>query len=156
MDPVSFVASLLTLLGAAGQTCEFLYNFIHDISELPHEIRSQAVKLQCLHQQFSALVGLYSRDDLPPELRLDPHLEQNLRNFLESVLNIQNRIQNISTRLHESRAHRLRERVAWLSSDRRLRKFYSSLDEWMKIFSTAVSTTQLFVTPNLRLPPLPY
>lgn len=145
MDPASFAASLLTLLGAAGATCEFVYNFILDVSEAPDEIHSQAIKLRCLHQSISSLVGLYGRDDLPPELQLDPFLENHIRKFLKDIRNIETKIKRSSTRLDGSRKHHLRERLTWLSSDRRLRKFYSSLDDWVKIFSTTVSTTKLFV-----------
>ena len=145
MDPASFAASLLTLLGAAGATCEFVYNFILDIADVPDEIRSQAIKLQCLHQSISTLVNLYRRDDPPPELQIDPFLERNIRIFLDDVRKVETEIKNSSERLNESRSSRLWARLVWLSSDRRLRKFYSSLDDWMRIFSTAVSTTNLFV-----------
>ena len=152
MEPVSFTASLLTLLGAAVATCELTYNFILDISHVPDEIRSQAIKLQCLHQSISALLDLYSRDDLPPELEINPFLERNLHIFLDETHEVEVKIQISSKKLDESRTRRLWERVTWLSSDRRLRKFYASLDDWMKIFSTAVSATNLFVNPSL--PPL--
>ena len=148
MDPVSFAASLLTLLGAAGATCEFVYNFILDISNVPDEIRLQAIKLRCLHQSISTLVSFYRRDDLPPELQLDPFLERNVRNFLDNVRGVEAKFQNSSARLDRSRTCHLLEKLTWLSSDRQLRKFYSSLDDWMIIFSTAVSTTELFVVPR--------
>jgi hypothetical protein len=149
MDPVSVAASLLTLLGAAGATCEFVYNFILDIADIPDEIRSQAIKLQCLHQSISTLLDIYRRDDLPPELQIDPFLERNIRIFLDDVRKVETKIQSSSQRLDGSRTRRLWERLTWLSSDRRLRKFYGSLDDWIKIFSTTVSTTNLFAT----LPP---
>lgn len=155
MDPVSFAASLLTLLGAAGATCEFTYNFILDISDVPDEIRSHAIKLRCLHQSISTLMNLYGRDDLPPEMQLDPFLERNVRHFLDNVRVVETKFRNSSVRLDRSRTRHLLERLKWLSSDRQLRKFYSSLDDWILIFSAAVSTTKLFVVPRPLIRLLP-
>jgi len=149
MEPVSFAASLVALLGAAGSTCEFTYNFILDIGQVPHEIQSQAIKLQCLHESISTLLDFYSRDDLPPGLKINPFLESKLRIFLDETRDVENQIKNRSKNLDESRTRRLWERVTWLSSDRTLRKFYASLDDWLKIFSTAVASTNLYVQTQL-------
>ncbi|KAF1841331.1 ankyrin [Cucurbitaria berberidis CBS 394.84] len=143
MDPVSFAASLVTLLGVAGKTSEFVYNFILDIRDVPKEIRSQAIKLQCLHQTLTALWSLYGTSSMTPELQLDPVLEDHIRIFLSEIQTLENKIRERSTKLSGSRRQHMKERLIWLSSDRELRKFYTSLDNWSQIFSTAVSTTNL-------------
>jgi hypothetical protein len=147
MDPVSLAASLVTLLAAAGAICEFAYNFILDISEVPDEVHTQAIKIRCIRQSFSSLVRFYERSDLPPELHLDPFLENSIRNFLKDISVFETEMVRKSTGLVKSRTRHLKERLTWLSSDRRVRKFYSALDDWMKIFSAAVHTTELFVNP---------
>jgi hypothetical protein len=145
MDPTSFVASVLTLLGAAGASCEFLYNFILDISELPDEIHSQARKLQCLKLSISNLIKIYEQDAAPAEVHLDPFLKAQLQIFLHETGKIETKIRRSSFRLDQSRAHHLRESLLWISSNRRMRKFYSTLDDWLKIFSTAATETQMYV-----------
>jgi hypothetical protein len=148
MDPTSFVASLITLLGAASASCEFCYNFILDISELPDEIRAQAVKIQCLKQSISDLVNLYEQGSMPAEFRMDPLLEVHIHKFVDDVQEIEAKMRRSSVQVDRSRVHRLRARLSWISSNRRMRKFYTSLDEWMRIFSAALSKTELFVCKN--------
>jgi len=145
MDPTSFAASVLALLTAAGASCEFLYNFILDISEAPEEIHVQAIKLQCLHQSISSLIELYEGEDALPELHLDGLLKDHIYKFLDYTHTIKRRVSESSIQLGKGRVHQLRERLSWLLSDRRMRKFYNSLDDWLRIFSTAVQRTQLCV-----------
>jgi hypothetical protein len=145
MDPVSFAASLVTLLGVASATSKFIYNFILDIRDVPDEIHSQAIKLQCLRQTMDVLISLCVPNTSVPELQLDPFLELNLRRFLGELQAIEGRLKECSLKLKGSRKQHAWERLNWLSSDRKLRKFYASLDTWMQIFSTAVATQSLFV-----------
>ena len=145
MDPTSFAASVLTLLGAAGASCEFIYNFMLDISELPEEIHSQARKLHCLKQSISNLIKIYEQNAAPHELYLDPFLKEQLKRFLDDTGEIESRIRKSSSRLDQSRAYHIWERLSWISSNRQMRKFYSTLDEWLKIFSTAATETQMYL-----------
>jgi hypothetical protein len=144
MDPASFAASVVTLLAAASATSEFVYNFILDIDDVPDEIRSQAVKLQCLNSILSMLMYLYKQNEKDPDFQLDPFLRDHLESFKDEVGILEERLKASSARLEGSRKQRLWARLKWLSSDRELRKFYNKLDEWTKIFMTAVNITQLF------------
>ncbi|KAH6642480.1 hypothetical protein C7974DRAFT_409034 [Boeremia exigua] len=146
MEPVSSVASILTLLAAAGSTCDFVYNFMLNIREVPEEIHSQAIKLRCLHQSIAALLAIYSHRAISPDLQLGHIFENSFREFLLEVKDLENRIQKSSTLVKSSRTQRVWERLTWLSSDRQLRKFYNSLDDWVRIFSMEVQTTQMSVT----------
>lgn len=143
MDPISFTASVLTLLGAAGGSCKFLYNFILDISDAPDEILSQNVKLRGLHQTILNLIRVYDSGDLPPELALDPALRMNILHFIKEIDIIKSKIQSKGNALGKGRVHLLWERVKWLLSDRQLHKFYSSLDNWNMIFTNAVNATEM-------------
>lgn len=149
MEPASFAASILTLLAAAGATTEFVYNFILDIENIPEDIHSQAIKLQCLHQAFSSLVDTYTSDASLSEVRLDPYLQGHLELFTIEIHELERKFRRSSTGLSSGRKQQLLARLKWLSSDRELRKFNSKLDDWMKIFSTAVHTTQMFVIISL-------
>lgn len=147
MDPVSFSASVLTLLAAAGQTCSFVHNFIIDISGAPSEIIDQTVKLQCLQRTISQLIQAYGA--LPSDLQLDPDLIYHLLKFNQEIKQVRTRIQNSSVGLERNRTRHLWERCRWLLSDRQLYKFYKSLDQWNMIFSQAASTIHLWVAASV-------
>lgn len=149
MDPVSFAASLVTLLGLASAATEIVYNSILDIRDAPKEIRSQAVKLQCLHKTLRDLLAQYTRYAGNAQLYIDPLLEDNLREFLGDIQDLEVKLKNSSSKMSGSRKQHLRERLTWLSSDRKLRKFYDSLDEWNGIFNAAIKKTHGYAVPNI-------
>jgi hypothetical protein len=148
MDPVSFAATLVTLLGLTGATTQSVYNFILDIHEAPNEIRIQVIKLQCLHEIITTLMARYGSTTTSPQLGFDPLLETHLRRFLCDIQGLEIKLKNCSARISGSRTQHFWERMTWLMSDRKLRKFYASLDDWMRIFSAAVDLTQLYITPS--------
>jgi hypothetical protein len=152
MEPASFAASILTLIAAAGATTEFVYNFILDIENIPEEIHSQAIKLQCLHQTFSTLMDTYTNDALHAEVQLDPYLQSHLKLFVVAIHDLEKKLRRSSTSLSGGRKQHLWARMKWLSTDRELRKFYDKLDDWMRIFLTAIHTTEMFkITVSLFL-----
>lgn len=155
MDPASFSASILALLGAAGGSCKFIYNFILDISDAPADIHSQTVKLRCLHQTISNLIWVYDNPDLPPDLQMDPTLRLHIINFVHEIETIKAKIQSKACALEKGRAHRLWARLKWLSSDRQLHKFYDSSDHWNTIFSQAVSRTKLEISMRILTQTIP-
>lgn len=151
MDPASFAASILTLLAAAGATSEYVYNFMLDIEEIPDEIRSHAIKLQCLHQAISSLMNLYRVNASVAEFQLDPFFAGHLQSFQVEIHELEVRLRASSAKLNGSRKEHFLVRLKWLSSDRHLRKFYGKLDDWLKIFLTTVHTTELSVIYTSRL-----
>ncbi|ORY06033.1 hypothetical protein BCR34DRAFT_41658 [Clohesyomyces aquaticus] len=154
MDPVGFVASILTLLAAAGATTEFVYNALLDIRDAPDDIRSHAIKLRCVHQSISGLMRLYRDRTLDPELQLDPFLKKHLTLFLHETSDIETRLKKSSDMLSGTKRQYVKERLSWLSTDRRLHKFYDNLDIYLKIFETEALTTSLFVFPLVKCRPL--
>lgn len=147
MDPISFSASILTLLGAAGGSCNFIYRFILDISDAPADIHSHSVKLRCLHHTISNLIRVYEHTDLPLDLHMDPMLRVHIVDFVDEIGKIKAKIESKGRMLEKGRTHHIWARLKWLSSDRQLHKFYDSLDHWNTIFSQAVSVTKLCVNP---------
>ncbi|KAF2821773.1 hypothetical protein CC86DRAFT_373556 [Ophiobolus disseminans] len=83
------------------------------------------------------------------EFQLDPFFAGHLQSFKEEIHDLRERLKASSTKLNGSRKQHLWVRLKWLSSDRELRKFYSKLDDWMKIFLTAVHTTELKLLTKL-------
>jgi hypothetical protein len=143
MDPISFSASLLTLLGAAGGSCKFVYNFILDISDAPSDIHSHTVKLRCLQRTISTLIRVYSHAGLPPDLQIDPTLQMYIVDFVQEIEAIKEKIEERQRSLDRGPARHLWERLKWVSSDRQLHKFYQNLDHWNTIFKQAVDATNL-------------
>jgi hypothetical protein len=146
MDPVSFAASLVTLLGLAGAASKSVYSFILDIHDVPVELRSQATKLQSLHGVLSVLVAFYEIPRTDTQAQLDPFLEDQLRRFLNEIQGLEAKLNELNLKLNGSGRRHLRERLRWLCTDRELRKFLASLDSWMQIFCMAVATTNMFVS----------
>jgi len=147
MDPVSISASLVTLLAAGAASCRFVYEFVRGISDGPLEINSQAAKLKCLLQSMSDIVDVYTT--LSSELNLEPQLELQIRRAIRDIRATETRIRIKSLKLADSRLQNFRERCLFLSTDRRIKKLYSSLDQWNNIFSQATSTVQMLVYPPI-------
>jgi hypothetical protein len=151
MEPASFAASILTLLAAAGAASEFVYNFILDIDDIPEEIHSQAIKIQCLHGTFTSLINMYTHDTQLSEVQLDPFFQAHLESFMSEIHALETKLRRSSTKMSSSRKQQVWAKLKWLSSDRKLRKFYSKLDDWMRVFLTALHTTEMF---NITAPTL--
>lgn len=143
-DPISFTASVLTLLAAAGGSCKFLYNFVLDIQDTPVEIQTQTIKLRCLHQTISNVIRVY--DGLPQEIQLESHVRSDIVGFIEEIENIKTSVHEKDRKLNLGRMHHWKEKLKWLSYDRQITKFYSSLDQWEKVFLSVASTINTYVT----------
>jgi hypothetical protein len=143
MDPISFTASLLTLITAAGQSCKVISEFVLDIHDAPKDIHAQSNKLQCLQQSFRHLFGVFIA--LPPDLQLDTVLQQNLVSFTQEIDSFTTKVQGMGIRLDQGRVQHAWERVKWLASDRDLKRFNQSLDHWDRVFAAAATAAQLYL-----------
>ena len=141
MDPISATSSILTLLGAAGGSCKFLFDFLLNLAEAPRDIRTQNERLGCIHETITTLIQTYSQ--LPSEFQFQPYLKSGLVAFTNKLGKIRAKIETRSTLLQKGRIRSLDESFKWLFYDRKLRKFLASLDEWDMILSQAVMASQL-------------
>jgi hypothetical protein len=139
-DPISATASVLTMLGAAGGTSKFLYNLIVDIADAPSEIRAHMIRFECLNRTLSTLIQTYGSlpQDIPPDTVLCDRLSQ----FLEEAERIRTKFQGKT----EASTFGIRERCRWLYSDRHLKKFLASLQQWDMIFTQAILAVQTYVS----------
>jgi hypothetical protein len=140
MDPVSATASILTLLGAAGGSCKFLFNFLHDLSDAPHDIQVQNKKLGCLYETLTALSQMYAQ--LPADFQSHPHLQGKLLEFAQDLGKVRGRIEVKTTALGKGRRHKVQESFKWLFFDRQLKKLFDSLDHWDMVLSQAMMASQ--------------
>jgi len=135
LDPISATASVITLLGAAGQTCKVLYNFFLDIADAPSEIRDHSIRLECLHRTLSTLVQVYS--ELPENVPTDAPLCSRITEFMKEAEKARDKFSG-----RDCSPLSIRERLRWFSSDRQLRKFFTSLTQWDIIFTQAILAAQ--------------
>lgn len=142
MDPISFTASLLTLITAAGQSCKVISEFVLDIHDAPKDIYAQSIKLQCLQQSFHHLLSVFAA--LPPDLQLDTVLQQNVISFTQEIDRFTAKVQGMGIRMDQGRVQHAWERVRWLASDRDLKRFNQSLDHWDRVFAAAAAAAQLY------------
>jgi len=140
MDPVSAVASVLTLLVAAESSCKFIYEFVHNIVEAPVEIQAHITKLESLDRTLSTLLQIYS--SLPHDTPVDTILISRIKDFLGELKIVQQKIGANNSWESLGRGQRIRARCKWLSSDRWLQKFFASLEQWNIIFSQAILAVQ--------------
>ncbi|RYN49030.1 hypothetical protein AA0114_g6842 [Alternaria tenuissima] len=141
MDPISFTASLLTLITVAGQSCKVISEFVLDIHDAPKDIYAQSIKLQSLQQSFDYLLSVFSA--LPPDLQLDTVFQQNLVSFTQEIDGFTAKVKEMGIRMGQGRVQHAWERVKWLASDRDLKRFNQSLDHWDRVFAAAAAAAQL-------------
>ena len=110
----------------------------------------QAIKLKCLEGSISDLLQFYEQNQALAEVHMDPFLRNHLSKFRDDTEKIEKKIKKRSTKLDQSRAWHIRERLSWISSNRQMRKFSSSLDDWMAILSIATTKTKLYVTTHIQ------
>jgi ankyrin repeat protein len=135
MEPISATASVLTLLGAIGGTLKFVYNTIVDISDAPHEIQMQSKKLRSLYGVITCLVQVY--ENLPAEHTAGLQIS-GIEDFVHDLGLLKLKLEAKSSKLQNSQAHRIRESCKWLLLDRRMKKFFDSLDEWNIVLTQAL------------------
>ncbi|CAI6340834.1 unnamed protein product [Periconia digitata] len=149
MDPVSASASILTLVGAAGGSCKFLHSFILDIADAPREIRISNQKLCCLARSFDCLTNVYSK--VPSHYRIDSTVVHELELFIQEIFTINKVVKSKAASLiDEGSVKQLWHSFRWLLFDRRLQKFFASLEHWNIVFSQAVAISQLSLLTNIE------
>jgi hypothetical protein len=140
MDPVSAVASIITLLAAAGSSCRFLHDFIHTLAEAPAEMQSQNTRLESLHRAFSNLLQIYS--SLPQDTPVDTVLTSRINEFIREISTVKERVVANNVLITPGRRHNIRARFKWLASDHQLQKFLASLQQWNVVFSQEMLAVQ--------------
>lgn len=141
MDPLSASASILTILGAAGGSVKFLHQFILDFKDTPTELRSYSSHLECLHCTITCLMQVY--DNLPPTFRLDARIAGWAAEFMEETTAVRSILEKKVVSMSEGRGQRVRESLRWMLFDRKVRKFFASLEHWNMIFSHAAAASQM-------------
>jgi hypothetical protein len=142
MDPVSTIASVLTLLGAAGGTIKFIHSSITAIIEAPDDTKRQNRRIECLSITLTNVVR--ACEQLPDEFRLDLKL-CGIEEFIVDTKSIEAKLTAKRIRTTSSTMLKFHESCKWLLSDREFKRFFESVDHWNTILSQALWALQMSV-----------
>ena len=141
MEPLGLAASILTVLAAAGGSCKYLHNILLDLTEAPHDVQVQAMKLKCLEITVQQLIQAYQK--LPQGFQIEPWLHEEFEKFERQVTRMKTKMENRAGLMIESRRKRWRESCKSILFDREMNKFLVSVDHWSLVMAHAASSAQL-------------
>jgi hypothetical protein len=141
MDPFSASASLLTILGAAGSSIKCIHQLVLNFKDAPADIEGYRNHLECLYQTITCLTRVYKT--LPPDFQLDARISRCLREFTKETGEVHSKLERKLVSMGESRGHRMRESFRWLLFDRKVKKYFASLEHWNTILSQTAAALQM-------------
>ncbi|CAN9179736.1 unnamed protein product [Alternaria alternata] len=140
MDPVSTIASVITLIGATGGTIKVIHDTITSIKDAPRDIRRQCKRLECLCVTLNSIVRTCQH--LPDECEVDVDL-CGIEEFIDEARALEANLNARRARVAGKNIARFHESCKWLFSDRQLKRFFESLDQWDTILSQALQVVQM-------------
>lgn len=150
-DPVSIVASALTLIGVAGSSCRYLVNVFDKLAEAPTQLRQHLRFLQALQLTFHELQALAE------EIRRHNHRVEMPPGFnarLEHCANDLRAMENRVSQLWQKIEHDERRLLTWtrlkyaIINDRRHRKFFKAAKNYQTTFLYDLMVIQTYVSPT--------
>jgi hypothetical protein len=142
MDPVSTIASVITLIGATGGTIRVIHDTITSIKDAPKDIRRQCKRLECLCVTLNSIVRTCQH--LPDECQVDIDL-CGIEEFIDEARALEANLNARRVRVAGKNIAKFHESCKWLFSDRQLKRFFESLDQWDAILSQALQVVQMSV-----------
>jgi hypothetical protein len=142
MDPVSTVASIITLLGATGGTIKVVYDTINTFADAPREIKAQRNSLESFCLAIDNLKQVC--EQIPSEFPLKLDL-CGIEELIEEARSLERKLKVKSVRVAANKSGRVREGCKWLLFDQQSKKFFKSLDTWNIILSQASVGAQMSV-----------
>ena len=138
MDPVSAVASLLTVLATAQKSASLLHSFFRDVTLAPANVRRGIALLGALHQIFRDFASLCANNVLPLDtvLWLRPCLEACVDDFNDMLPRIRKADRNLKC----GKLRRTWTRLCWVTApESRLEKFFARVQFYGMLFQHASS-----------------
>ncbi|OWY46977.1 ankryin repeat S-palmitoyl transferase [Alternaria alternata] len=146
MDPVSTIASVITLIGATGGTIKVIHDTITSIKDAPKDIRRQCKRLECLCVTLNSIVRTCQH--LPDECEVDVDL-CGIEEFIDEARALEANLNARRARVAGKNIARFHESCKWLFSDRQLKRFFESLDQWDTILSQALQVVQIALSNRI-------
>ena len=112
-DPLSSIASVITVVACAVESTGSLFKFFCGISRVPESVRQLHIALKSLHITLTALQDAGTRSS--SNVQFPPHLRQRLRECLIHLEAWSTRIARINSEIDQSRSRRHQ----WKSKTRR-------------------------------------
>jgi hypothetical protein len=141
MEVVGGTASILTLLGAAGGACKFIYKVSLYLNDSPRDIKVQNARLRRLDMTIHHLIEIYRK--LPQAFQVDAELLKDLGSFKDDITSLKTKIESSLSKSNRGRRRAVKESCRWLLFDRQMEQFAESLDHWDKVLSQMGQAAQM-------------
>lgn len=142
MDPVSGVASIITLLGAASTVCKHLVIFLREQRNRASDLRCYTTSLDTLRGTLDNIKSLLTRHNL--KTQQTSNLLSNLTRFLEDIHDAERTLRLASGATVRGGIHSTWSRLKWSTSTKRwLKNFFAKVNIWHMIFSYDLQAIQL-------------
>jgi hypothetical protein len=140
---IGVLASILTLLAAAGQSCKFFYDKYVGFSDVPEDVQRIATRLYFLHSTIRQLIEAYKK--LPKNFIIDTQLQNSVAQFDCEVRSMSLEIEGILKAMSQGKGEQLQERCKRMLYHKQMNKFHHSVDYWSSVMTHAVMAAQLYV-----------
>lgn len=143
MDPLSSTASTIAIIGFAGRTCQYLYEFLNTVSHAPKEIQQHASMLKALSSTLAAIENLSQH--LPADVALSSEFCVQLSECMTDFRVAEDKMKKLNERLDKGHMRRTWARVRWFTSDQYLRSFFARMQVYHANFSLYLLTLNMYV-----------
>ena len=142
MDPVSGVASIIAVLGAASEICNHLVIFFREQSRRASDIQCYMASLEALHGTLENIKSLLTRHNL--KTQQTSNLFSNLTNFSVDIQIAEKKLRLSNRATIRGGFHSAWSRLEWSFFTKRwLEVFFAKVNMWHIIFSYDLQAIQL-------------
>ena len=134
-DPVSVIASALTVTEVAAKSCEYLHKTLRRFSDAPKDIQHHITTVQALQSTFASLSAL--EIDLADDLIVTPDFKARLQACMIDLQVLERLAKSFNAQLEEGKVRRTWAKLRWSSVDQRqtLRSHLSRIESYHTTFS---------------------
>lgn len=142
-DPLSTTASTIAIVGFAGESCQFLFEFFRTVSGAPREVEHHVSSLRALRATFTGIESLSNDISLDGALPQEFHIR--LKECMADIKAIELRVRKANEDLERSKLRRTWTRLKWSSSaDHWLSKFLARVHSYHTTFCLDLLTLQMY------------
>lgn len=147
-DPLSVVASVLTVAGVAVTACECLHKKIRRIAEAPKEIEHHLAAVQALHSVFTGISTIAR--DIPDFIEAVPGIQVRIHACIHDLEKAEAFFDACNKRLEHGKARRAWGKIRWSSTDdqQTLKSHISRIESYYMTFSLDLLLLNMYVMIN--------
>ena len=134
-DPLSVIASALTVIEVAANSCEYLHKALKRFSDAPKDIQHHITTVQALQSTFASLSAL--EIDLANDQIVTPDFKARLQACMLDLQALERLVKSFNAQLEEGKVRRTWAKLRWSSVDQRqtLRSHLSRIESYHTTFS---------------------